>query len=162
MFPISWYVVLLVSIPESLLVIMLGCALYNIKISYKKALLVAAIGSITCYLIRLFNTINGIQTLIEITTLIIVGAVLTQINIWRIIVAILSGVTISGVIASVYVPLCLSLTSTTIQNLKANPLLNVYFFLPEAFIMISLYILVNKFHLSFYDKPLGGVNNETL
>lgn len=161
MFPIPWYVVLLVSIPESFLVIVLGFTLFSLKISFKKALLIAIISSLACYLIRLFNTINGFQTLVWSTVMLIFCLLLTRNYVWKVVAAILAGVSISGVIVSVYSPSFFCLTSTTVADLQTKPWLNIYFFLPEAILMTLLYIVVNRFHMSFYNEPAGGINNET-
>lgn len=162
MFPIPWYVVLLVSIPETYLVVILGFSIFNLKISYKKALLVAVVSSLVCYLIRQFNTINGIQTFIGVTIIIILCSSLTQINLWKVTAAILTSFSFAGVIISLYAPIYFTLTSTTVQNLTINPWLNIYFFFPEAFFMIALYIVTKKFHLGIQNAQMGDTNNETL
>jgi len=162
MFPIPWYVVLLVSIPESFLVVILGFSLYNLKISYRKALLIAMFGSLGCDLVRLFNTINGVHTLIWATVMIVVTTILSRIDAWKVIVAILTGVTICVVVVSLYSPIYFSLTSTNIHDLQIKPWLNVYFFLPEAFLLSAICVVVNKYRLGFKNEPIGGVNNETL
>lgn len=149
MFPIPWFVVLLVSIPESFLVILLGFALFNLKISVKNIIIIALAGSFACYLIRLFNTINGIQTMGWIFIMIICSFILSKISIWKIVVAVLSGVTIAGVIQSLYAPICFMFTSTSKNDLITDPWLNVWFTLPEFIVIIILYFVIKKTHFVF-------------
>lgn len=154
MFPIPWYVVLLVSIPESILVTIIGFALFNLEISYKNIILIALAGSLACYLIRLFNTINGIQTLVWIGTMIIFGFLLSKIDIWKVSVAILAGVTIDGVIQSILLQVGLKITSQNPTNMIADPMLLIIFFIPEAIILFSIYLLVIRTKSILYDGSM--------
>lgn len=162
MFPIPWFVVLLVSIPESFLVIILGFSLFNLRISYRKALLVAIAGSLTCYVVRLINTIDGVQTLIWVVIMMIFSYLLSKINLWKVAVATLSGVTIDGVIQSMLLQIGFKLTSQNAASLIANPKLIVMFFIPEAIIMLLAYIFVVKTNFLIFNGNMEDLNNETL
>jgi len=151
LFPIPWYVVLFVSIPEAFLVVVLGFSLFNLRISYKNALLVALIAAWVCYLVRLHNRINGIHTLIEALAIIVLCVLITRINTCKTTTAILAGLTIAGGLQYSYLSLIFSLTSTNINDLISRPWLNILLFIPQAVVMTLLYLWVRKTHFYILD-----------
>lgn len=151
LYPIPWYNVLLISIPELFLVITLGFALFDIKISPKQVLLIASLASGLVYLIRLVNTINGVQALLGIIITIVLSFIITRKPFWKISAAIISGSTIAAVLQSIYAPIFFSLTKTTIHSLSTSPRLNLYFFIPEAAAMLVFCILIFNYRLRHQD-----------
>lgn len=151
MFPIPWYVVLFVSIPEAFLVVVLGFSLFNLRISYKHTLTVALLSSLVCYVVRLYNKINGVHTVIMIIVVITLCVLLTKIDTCKVTAAILAGFTIAGGIQYSYLPLFLYLTPISLNELVSRPWLNILFFIPQAVIMTVLYLAIRKSNFYILD-----------
>jgi hypothetical protein len=66
-FPIPWYVVLLVSIPEAFLIILIGFALFNLKIDIRTALIISIFEAIAVYIQSDFSpVIFGLHTVLQV------------------------------------------------------------------------------------------------
>lgn len=157
MFPIPWFVAALVGIPQSFLIIVLGFSLFNLRIKFEHALVVACLASMGCYLVRLLNTVNGLHTLIVTLFLIVLCVVLTQISTYKVTTAILAGVTVAGGIEYSYLPLIYTLTSTTLHDLAQHPWWSVGFFIPEGLILLILYWQVRKHNFYILDGSLRDI-----
>lgn len=155
MFPIPWYAILLISIPQTILVIKIGFELFGIKIGFKTAVLVALITGFITYFLRQSHSLPGVHTLALIITVTLLVSILARIKMGYSLVASLLGFMILGVIEGLWVPILLNLTSKTIPNLIANPLLNIITFLPVMLTAIFIYILINKNKLVLFK-----LNNE--
>lgn len=158
MFPIPWFVVTLVSIPEAYLVVILGFALFNLRISYKQALLAALGASLACYLVRLVNKIDGVHTITEVLITIAICVCLTRTDIHKITAAILAGMSLAGIIQYSYTPLFLShIIASSVNDFTRYPWLCVYLFIPQAVIMTVLYLAVKKTHFYILDGRGRGL-----
>ncbi len=152
MYPILWYIILLESIPEVLLIILLGFALFNLPISYNKALGASLITGLVTFMVRQLPIVFfGLHTLIGAMVLVVLCTWLTGHYVWKVGVAILAGLTICGLLQSIFLPLCFYFTNTNIQNMSANPWLNVLFFLPIFIIMSILYFVIRTSGYNLFD-----------
>lgn len=151
MFPVPWFVAVLVGIPNFYLVELLGFSLFNLRFEPKIMLLVASISALVCYVVRLFNTIDWAHTFVLCLFVIVLCTCITRINLFKVIAAILCGLTISIILEYTYLPLFLKLTASTFDDFAVNPWLDIYFFIPEAIIMSLLCWLVRRNHLYIMD-----------
>lgn len=157
MFPIPWYAILLISIPQTVLVIKLGFELFGIKVGFKAALLVALMAGLATFFLRQSHIIPGLHTVMLI---IIVATLVTSfmhVHIWHSLVASLLGFMILGVIEGLWLPVLLSLTSNTVQDLILNPWLNIIGFQPVTLIALCFYIIVIKRKLTIFKLGDEGV-----
>jgi hypothetical protein len=150
-FPIPWYVVLLVSIPEAFLIILIGFALFNLKIDIRTALIISIFEAIAVYTVRLFPVIFGLHTLTGFLVMLILTNLLTKTSFRNTFMTILTGLVSMGAITALWTPAFLLFTSSNVQDLAQNPILNVICFIPIAFIGLVFYWLVKKYRLILFD-----------
>jgi len=156
LFPIPWYAVLFISIPETFLIIQLGFSLFNLKIEWPKAILASVIMGIFSYFLLRVTIIPGTHTLILIFAAAIITAWFSEAKIWYRLIAVLCGAMIVGVTENVVVPVALILMSKTINDLSANPWLNIGVSLPTTLLAALLFFLVRRFSLVLYDLNTKG------
>lgn len=157
MFPIPWYAVLFISIPETILIIRLGFILFNLRIEWRETILAFIfIGIVSYFLLRL-SLIPGVHTLILIfiTTLII--SWLGKENIWYSLIAIMCGAMIMGVTENVVISVELMLISKTAGDLSSNPWLNIAVFEPILVFIALIFFLMKRSKRILYDlNPKGS------
>ncbi|NLB88961.1 MAG: hypothetical protein GX790_07025 [Syntrophomonadaceae bacterium] len=156
MFAIPWYAILLISIPQTILVIKIGFELFGIKIDFKTAILVAIITGFITYFLRQSHVLPGIHTLALIFTVTLLVSFLARIYIWHSLVGSLLGFMILGVIEGLWLPFFLDLTSHTVESLNLYPWLNIIGFQPITIIAILIYLLILKNNLVIF--KLGEEN----
>ena len=154
---LPWYIVLIVSLPETFLIIKLGFRLFNLEIDFNQALFLSSATAFLSIFIRKLPLVYGYHTLIMMLALALLTKAILKIRLWHGIVSILVGVLILGVLESTLLPLLLSLTSTNTKSLIINPWLNVVYTLPLLLVMYTLYWLAKRYNLVIFDLNL---NNE--
>jgi len=155
MFPIPWYVSILVSFPENILIIIVGFALFNIPIKWREVLIVATVNAIVMYYVRQLPIVFGLHTLISVFTMAILMCLLSKIKFWLTFMSVLTGFVVAGVIVSLYTPVFFSLTSTSTSVLESQPIINIIYSLPEAVLLAVIYIIVKKYRFYIYDFGTG-------
>ncbi len=156
-YAIPWQVALFVSLPEAFLIVILGFALFNLEISYKKAFIISLITSVIVYFARQMHVIFGIHTLIGLITMVITGTWLTNLKPWAVLISILTGSVVMGALQSIIIFICFYAASANLQELATNPWLNVFFFFPIGVTVALLYFLIRRykfciFSLNFEDR----------
>lgn len=154
LFPIPWFVAVLVGIPQAYFIIILGFSLFNLRIKPEHAFTVACLTSAICYLVRLSNKVIGLHTLILILTLIVLCIIITRLNAYKVSTAVLAGVTTVGAIEYSYIPLVFSITPMKLDDFILHPWWIVLIFIPEILILLIIYYLVKKHHLYILDGSL--------
>lgn len=160
MFAIPWYVVLFVSIPESFLIIILGLALFNLEIPYKKVLLISTFSAICSYFVRQLPVIFGLHTLIGVLLLTALLIWLGKVKPGAAFLSIAVGFVVYFLLQSIALPLFFLLTSENQEAFVLNPWYCVAFFIPIAVISALLYIILKKYHLYIYDLKAGENESE--
>lgn len=152
--PLPWYIVLLVSFPQTFLIIIVGFQLFNQYISYSRALLLSLIVSILTIFARGLPLPFGVHTIILIVSLTLLATVVTDTNLWHSFISILSGALILGVLEGVLLPIFLKITETTTDDLVLEPWLNLVCFLPLGIIAAIFCILAKKRNYVIFDLDL--------
>jgi len=157
MFPIPWYAVLFITIPQTVLIIQLGFLLFNLRIEWRETALASIfIGIITFFLLRL-SIIPGAHTLILIFITTLMISWLSKVNVWYSLIAIMCGAMIIGVTENVITSLVLILISETVSDLSNNPWLNIAVFLPTLLLVAFIFFLLNRSKSVLYDlNPKGS------
>lgn len=150
MYPIPWYVALLVSVPESLLVILIGSRLYDIHIQIRAAIIIALIMGVIAYLVRLFPLPFGMHTIIQFAVLVLLINLVAAVKWPPAVISALTGLVIIGIFESMLMPFFLMFTGTTIHDFVLQPWLNVLSFLPLAGMLILFYLLISRFKFTIY------------
>ncbi|WP_207641635.1 hypothetical protein [Syntrophomonas palmitatica] len=136
---------MLVSLPQSYLIIILGFALCGLSISVSKALLVAVVDALFSHFIHQYPLWFGFHTLFFVTVSVAACYILTRHGLLKIMAAILAGTIVAAALQSVYVPLSFTASHTTVMDLPSRPWLVVLIYIPEPIIMVILYHLVKKY-----------------
>jgi two-component system sensor histidine kinase AgrC len=152
---LPWYIVLLVSIPETIFIIKLGFQLFNVDVDYKKAFVMSFLTAILTILIRKLPLVFGFHTLILIFVLVVLTRVIMKIRLWHGFISVLVGVLILGVLESTLLPIFQKITSTNTESLILQPWLNVGFAIPLVSVMGILYLLTKKFRVVIFDLSLN-------
>lgn len=155
MYSIPWYVAIFESIPETLLVILLGAALFNISINLSKAIEVSVLSAAIAFIIRLLPLPFGAHT--------IVGLIVISFLLWHFVdlswlvsfVCTLAGLVFLLVIQSITIPILFPAFEIEYADLVKQPWLNVLLFIPQGIIMAITVIFLNKKNIylyNFYEK----------
>lgn len=151
---LPWYIVLLVSVPQTFLIIMLGFQLFNQYISYSRALLLSLIIGILTIFARELPLPFGVHTIILIGISTLLAAIIIRTNLWHCFISILSGALILGVLEGVLLPIFLKITATTTDDLVLKPWLNIVYFLPLGIIAAIFYLFAKRRNYVIFDLGL--------
>ncbi|MGE5415195.1 MAG: hypothetical protein ACM3UZ_00250 [Acidobacteriota bacterium] len=154
MFPIPWYVALFESVPENILLIILGFKLFNIDVSLKQTVVIACVAASVSYYLRLEMVPFGIHTLIGIALLTLMSSLLFRLDFTHCLVSVLTGFLILGVFSIVLVAGWQEITSTSVDDLSKKPWLCIAYFVPVGVIMVTIYHYVRKYSLVVFDLTL--------
>ena len=152
--PLPWFIVLLVSVPQTFLIIIIGFQLFNQYISYSRVLILSLIIGILTIFARELPLPFGAHTVILTVSLTLLANVVTGTNLWHCFISILSGVLILGVLEGVLLPIFLKVTETTTDDLVLKPWINLVCFLPLGIIAAIFYILAKKRNYVIFDLDL--------
>lgn len=155
MHAIPWYIALLISVPQTILIIELGFRLFNIKPKFKAILLLAIIIAGLCYLLRQIDIPFALNTLILIASLSLLTSIIGRIKLRYCFISVVLGVIIYGVIESVLLPIIMQVLAISINELIINPWLNLLAFIPVVIIAIILLSIIIKKKLVLYDFGSG-------
>lgn len=156
MLSIPWYVVIFQSIPEAFLVLVMGFALFRIRIDAKHALFIAVLSAVSTYFIRQAPIIFGVHSLIATAVLIFLTVLIARMKIGPATLAILGGVAFLAILQSLMASTLFDLASVEFNDISDRPWLNILFFIPQALVMIVTYIAVLRNDWYLYDLSRRG------
>lgn len=151
---LPWYIVLLISLPQTVLIVKIGFQLFNLHLNNSKALMLSSIVSILAIFARELPLPFGVHTIILLISSVILTFIFTRINLWHCFIAIVTGTLILGVLEDVLLPIFLKITAATTDSLASNPWLNIVYFLPLGIIMVFFYLLSKKRNYVIFDLSL--------
>ena len=162
LYPIPWFVALLVTVPETFLVVKLGFKLFGTDVDTKKALLISLLNGIFSYFVRRMPLVFGLHTILIILFLTLLAKALLKHSPGHCFASVAVGGLILGVLQSTVLYFLLFITSRTVDDLASKPWLNILYFIPIAIIMILLYRWVSKnnFLLCHSKNNTGTGKNE--
>lgn len=158
MHAIPWYIVLLISVPQTILIVEFGFRLFNIKLSIKDTLLLAIIIAGACYLLRPLVVPYAINTLILIALLSFSSCFICGINFSYCFISVVLGVIICGEIENLLLPLIKNALRITMEDIILIPYIDLIVFIPIFAISVLLLVYFIKKELIIYD--LGSQENE--
>lgn len=151
---LPWYIVLLISIPQTYLIVKTGFQLFNLHLSYSRAFLLSLLSGVLAIFARELPLPFGVHTIILIVSLTFLAAIVTATNLRYCFLSILTGALILGVLEGSLLPVFLKITAATADSLALKPWLNILYFLPSGIIMAALYFLAKKRNYVIYDLSL--------
>lgn len=150
MYPIPWYAIILISIPQTFLIISIGARLFNISISTQKRVLLSIIIGVVCYFTR-YLTIPGLNTIALLISTTILLSLISPLKLWKAFLTIVLGFVVLAIIELVCNSIVFSLFHLTFGVLAARPWVNIVSFLPILILATLLYLIINKKRLILYD-----------
>lgn len=160
MFPINWLEILLISVPQTFLIIAIGYTLFNIKIKIQDSIIATTLIILMTYFLRRLPIPPGSHTLILAVSLTLIMAFLGKINITYSFIPIILGALILGIVENVLTPIILSLISRSVDDLIKNPVLNIEVFFPTLVLCTILFYLIKKQNFILYDLRARGNHSE--
>ena len=158
MISISWYLVLTVGIPESLLMVLMGFQLYNLRLKFGHAIVIAAMSAIISFYVRKLPIVFGVHSLIGIVVLISLCWLFTRLPLYKVIWSVLTGFAVLAVTQSILVPLILWLTSIDYEQIKNNILINSLMFLIQALFVGAALVYCKVRKVYIFDLSDGDHN----
>ena len=156
---LPWYIILLTSVPQTFLIVKIGFQLFNLHVSYTKALLLSLVVSVAAIFARELPFPFGVHTIILIVCSTLLATVITGTNLWHCFISILSGTLILGVLEGALLPVLLKITAVTTDGLALEPWLNIVYFLPLGIIAVIFYLLAKKRNYVIFDLDLDRVDH---
>lgn len=154
MYPIPWYVVLFQSIPEAIIILLLGFKLYNLKTDLKNIVMIAILISIFGYFIRLLPLIFGVHTILFILIGALLARSVAKIKFWHSIICIMTSTIINAMLQNAMLPPILNILNISINELSLYPVLIIAISTPFIVLMFGIYLIVDKYNLSIYDLSI--------
>ncbi len=158
MISISWYLTLTVGIPESLLMVLVGFQLYNLKVKIEHAVVIASVSAIISYYVRQLPVVFGVHSLIGIVVLISLCWLFTRLPLYKVIWSVLTGFAVLAVTQSILIPLILWLTSIDYELIKNDVLINSLLFLIQALIVGAALVYCKVRKIYIFDLSDGDQN----
>ncbi len=156
---LPWYIVLLISVPQTFLIVKIGFQLFNLHVSCSKAILLSLVVSIAAIFARELSLPFGVHTIILVVSSTLLATVVIGMNLWHCFIAILSGTLILGVLEGALLPVLLKITAATTDSLALEPWLNIVYFLPLGIIAAIFYLLAKKRNYVIFDLGLDRVDH---
>lgn len=151
MHAIPWYIALLISVPQAVLILEFGFRLFNIWIRTRDVIGLAVIMGVICYLLRPLALPYAVNTLILITLLSVLSSLLCRINLRYCSVSVVLGMIIYGVLESVLLPLIMESFHIPMEKIINNPWINLAVFMPIALIASLLLVCIVRKNFILYD-----------
>lgn len=156
MLSIPWLLFFTISIPESLLMVLLGFQLYNLEVRFRDAVAIGTISALLSYLVRKLPIVFGLHTFIGIVILILLCWLFTRYPLTKVIYSVLTGFALMVVTQSVFYPLCLALVSMDFSFIKQNPGVESLIFLFQALILGVTYAYFRTYKIFIFDQKDGN------
>ncbi|MBO8158943.1 hypothetical protein [Thermosyntropha sp.] len=160
MHPIAWYLALLISIPQTLMIILMGFSLFNLKIDLSRTVIVALVMGVICYLIRLLPIPLAVNTICIILGIAVLTSLIGNTPFLDSFIASLLGVMLYGVIENIILQTFFKITEYTVSDVITNSFLNIVLFIPVLLLILSIYFLCRRFNVVIYDLGTRGEYSE--
>ncbi|WP_075860440.1 sensor histidine kinase [Carboxydothermus pertinax] len=147
-------VLLFISLPEAMLVSVIGLSLLGFKSTLKEITLIGIFQAICSYFIRSLPIAFGIHSILQLITFSLIISFIYLIPYKLSFLAALLGLSIYLVVETVSAPLIFNLTGLSLSSVLNNFWERLVFFLPEALILVMLILLIQRLNLRFPERWL--------
>jgi len=153
---------LLISLPEAMLVAALGITLTGLRPRLLQLFIIGIFHALVSYIIRSTQVPFGLHTIVLLLAFILIIHAVTRLNLITSTLAGLAGLTVFAVVEMLIAPQLLEITGYTYEQALADPILRIYFFLPEAAAIILIIILCRRYRINILSywkkvKQTGGL-----
>ena len=153
---------LLISLPEAMLVAALGITLTGLRPRLLQLFIIGIFHALVSYIVRSTQVPFGLHTIVLLLAFILIIHAVTRLNLITSTLAGLAGLTVFAVVEMLIAPQLLEITGYTYEQALADPILRIYFFLPEAAAIILIIILCRRYRINILSywkkvKQTGGL-----
>lgn len=139
------YISLFVSIPESLLILLLGSYLCNMKnLDFFRLLIVSTIQALISLMLLLLEVRTSYATILQILSLCILVLLFFQLEYYKVIILVLIGAFIQGALQSIVLPILSNVLEVEIIILQKDFKNAIICFLPVLLISVLAFLLIKK------------------
>ncbi len=158
---IPWYVLVLITFPQTLLILGFGFYLFNIRPRYKDIVLLTFSMTGICYLLRLASIPYALNTIILIAIFALLAALICKIELKYSFNAVLLGLLIYGLLEGVLLPIIAGVLHITIIDIEVSPWYNIIAFFPIALVGAILLAIIIKRKIVLYDLSREEIPADT-
>jgi two-component system sensor histidine kinase AgrC len=155
------YMVFLQSFPETLILIYIGLALTGAKVSDRKIILIALIGAILSYFVRILPIPPGSNVFIQLPVIVILLFLACKIPLWLSLVSIILGFLCVSFAEILFLPLVSDISGISIQEALATPLWRILFPLPEFSFLTLLIIYLRRKDIHIFNTFNADIPDKT-
>jgi two-component system sensor histidine kinase AgrC len=148
------YMVFLHSFPETLILMYIGLALIGAKVSDRKVILIALMGAIMSYFVRILPLPPGSNVFIQLPIIAILLFLACKIPLWLSLVSIILGFLCVSFAELLFIPLVSDISGITIQEALAAPLWRILFPIPEFVFLTLLIIYLRRKDIKLFNTDL--------
>jgi len=159
MFPIPWYAVLFISIPQTVLIIQIGFLLFYLKVGWRESIMASVFIGLAAYILPRLPLIPGVHTIVLIFTTALIISWLGKVKVIYSLISVLCGAMIMGVTENIVMSFVLKLISRSVNELFLHPWLNIAVFMPTLLCGGLILWLVQRHDLVLYDLSTKGIYN---
>lgn len=156
MYPIPWYAIILIAIPQTFLIISIGARLFNISIKIQNRIVLSIIIGVVCYFTR-YLTIPGLNTIALIICTTVLLRVISRLILWTSFLTICLGFVVLAMIETLCNSIVFSLFHLNFDILAVHPWLNIFSWWPTLMVAILVYWLICRKKWVLYN--LSQYNN---
>lgn len=151
MHAIPWHIALLISLPQTILIIEFGFRLFNLRPRTSQIIILSALIALVCFYMRKLPISNVANTLILIMILSLCAWIVCKIDIRYCLISVILGVLIYLSLETMLLPLIMQVLKISINELVISPWLNLIAFLPILLISLLLLWFIIKKEIVLYD-----------
>lgn len=140
-----FYLVIIQSFPETLILIYLGLALTGLKADWKRIMLVAFLTALASYLIRTSALPAGMNIIIQLPILVLLLSILGRLSFSKATVACVLGLILLSFFEIIFNALMTAVTGVSVWQVTDEPWLRIIFPIPEFISLTLIAVLINKY-----------------
>lgn len=158
---IPWYVLVLITFPQTLIILGFGFYLFNIRLTYRHILLLTFLITVICYFLRLASIPYALNTIIMFTAFTLLVTLISKTELKYSFIAVLLGVLLYGMLEGVLLPIIAGVLHITIIDIEVSPLYNIIAFFPIALVSAILLVIIIKRKILLYDLSREEIPADT-
>lgn len=139
---------LFISLPEAMLVAALGITLAGFNPRLGQLFVIGIFHALVTFIIRSSQVPFGLHTIVLFLAFILIIYAVTRLNLITSTLAALAGLTVFAVVEMLIAPQLLEITGYTYELALADPILRIYFFLPEAAAIFIIIMICRRFSIN--------------
>jgi two-component system sensor histidine kinase AgrC len=140
-----FYLVIIQSFPETLILIYLGLALTGLKADWKRIMLVAFLTALASYLIRTSALPAGMNIIVQLPILVLLLSILGRLSFSKATVACVLGLILLSFFEIIFNALMTAVTGVSVWQVTDEPWLRIIFPIPEFISLTLIAVLINKY-----------------